>query len=78
MNEVKFHVFFGLTIAKKRQAMNLSQAKLAEKAGISTRHCSDVENGKTNVHIDTMLDLVNVLGLSVDAIIADYKNNKDI
>lgn len=73
MEQAKFHVFFGLCIAQKRQEQHLSQAKLAERAGISTRHCSDVENGKTNLHIDTMLRLVEVLGLSVDAIIADFK-----
>ncbi len=76
MNSMKFHTFFGLYVAKKRQALNLSQAKLAEKTGISTRHCSDLENGKTNLHIDTMLEFVNVLDLSIDEMIAEFNQMK--
>ncbi len=72
MSDMKFHTYFGLYVAKKRQMMNLSQAKLAEKVGISTRHCSDLENGKANLHIDTMMSFVNALNLSMDEIIAEY------
>lgn len=50
---------WGETLRLERHRHRLSQAKVAELAGLSTRHVSNVESGKAS--LDAFLAVANVL-----------------
>lgn len=51
----------GLNIRELRIASKLTQAKLAEKAGISTVHLSHIETGNVSMSLDTLLNVCSAL-----------------
>lgn len=56
----------GNRIKQVRKDQNLSQADLAEKMNVSTSYISDVENGKINFSLDTLMRLTEALQVSAD------------
>lgn len=56
----------GNRIKQVRKAQNLSQADLADKMNVSTSYISDVENGKINFSLDTLMRLTEALQISAD------------
>lgn len=48
---------------QRRKALRLTQAELAELAGVSERFVRLVEAGKTTVRLDKLQPLLEVLGL---------------
>jgi len=56
----------GERIKEHRMAHGWTQEALAQKAQISKGFLSDLENNKRNVSADTLLDVANELGLSLD------------
>lgn len=56
----------GERIKTRRQELGFTQDVLAVKANISKGFLSDLENGKRNVSAEKLLDLADVLGLSLD------------
>ena len=55
----------GKLLQQHRTAARLTQAELAERAGLSTRRVQDLERGlRRFAHADTTRRLANVLGLS--------------
>ena len=62
MNQVKI----GRFIAECRKAQNLTQMQLAEKLNITDRAISKWENGKSLPDVSIMLDLCNLLNISVN------------
>lgn len=60
----------GNRIREIREKRGLTQEDLAKKAGISKGFLSDVENDKTNIGSQSILKLANVLGASVDYLLA--------
>jgi DNA-binding XRE family transcriptional regulator len=56
----------GDRIKARRLELGWTQEELANKAKISKGFLSDLENGRRNVGADTLLDLANALGLSLD------------
>lgn len=46
-------ILFGTRVRQIRKQFNLSQARLAEKAGLSPKYISDIELGKKRVSLDT-------------------------
>ena len=55
-------------IRKKR---GLTQERLAELAGISPQHCSGIETGAAKVSLPTLVNLSNVLNVSMDELLFD-------
>lgn len=55
-------------IRKKR---GLTQERLAELAGISPQHCSGIETGAAKVSLPTLVNLSNVLNVSMDELLLD-------
>lgn len=51
----------GEQIAKKRKEKGLTIRELGEKAGVDWSKISKVENGKTNIGIDTLIKLCDSL-----------------
>ncbi|WP_196053515.1 helix-turn-helix transcriptional regulator [Paracoccus lichenicola] len=57
-------------LAAWRKAAGLSQAALAQKAGIRTATLSDIEGGKIDPRLSTMKAVAGALGVDIDDITA--------
>ena len=55
----------GRYIIERRDTLRISQAYLAELNGVSVHTLSNLETGKGNVTLDTLLKIAGVLGLKV-------------
>ena len=56
----------GERIRNARQKLGMSQATLAEKAGLSVPAISEIENGKTNMQLVTFARIVVAMQVSAD------------
>lgn len=54
-----------------RKRLGLTQAEVAELAGLSGRTYADIERGTVNMRIETFLRICNVLGVTPDRILTD-------
>jgi transcriptional regulator with XRE-family HTH domain len=54
----------GRNIRRRREAINISQEKLAEKAGLDQTYISGIECGRRNPGIKNVAKLAKALGLS--------------
>jgi y4mF family transcriptional regulator len=52
-------------IRERRRELGVSQADLARLSGLSLHGLSDIETGKGNPTLQTLLKLLNVLGLRI-------------
>jgi y4mF family transcriptional regulator len=52
-------------IRERRRELGVSQADLARLSGLSLHSLSDIETGKGNPTLQTLLKLLNVLGLRI-------------
>ena len=59
----------GRRIQEQRRKQGLTQDQLSEMAGLSTQHISGVENGKTKFSFQVIMDIVNVLQVSMDELL---------
>lgn len=68
-------VFEFLTIGNKlhaiRKRMGMTQADVAEAAGLSARTYADIERGTVNMRIETILRICNVLHITPDEILTE-------
>lgn len=49
----------------------MSQAELASAAELSTQHISNIENAKTKVSLEKLVDIANILDCTVDEFLCD-------
>ena len=61
----------GKRISEERQRLNLTQAQLAEDIDISDTYMGAIERGERSLTLDTLVKLVNRLGVSVDYMLSD-------
>lgn len=59
----------GIRIRAKRDALEMSQAELAAKAGLSTQHISNVENARSKIGLEKLVDIANILDSSLDELV---------
>ena len=57
---------------------NLTQEKIAEKLGISVKYISRIENGTGGVKVETLVNYMNILGISPNVIFEKLIVNKDL
>lgn len=55
----------GRTIVELRKTRGISQRQICEYSGLSQKYVSDIENGKRNLGIDTIVMLCNFFNLSI-------------
>jgi len=55
----------GLTIVELRRMKGVSQQQICEYSGLSQKYISDIENGKRNLGIDTIVMITNYFNLSI-------------
>lgn len=58
-------VALGHTIASRRKELRVTQEELALLAGVSVRFLSSLEGGKATVRLDTLLAVLDALGLEL-------------
>lgn len=63
----------GRRIKSERQKRGITQQQLAERIDISTNFMSLIENGR-NMSVDTLVNIANVFGVSVDYLLSDTVN----
>ena len=56
----------GQNIARLREEQNLFQSDLANKAGIAQARISDIEQGKSNFEINTLVKIADALNCTLD------------
>lgn len=64
-------------VKEKRNATNLTQPELAEKAGVGLRFVRDLEQGKETVRLDKVNQVLQLFGYQVGAVPIIYKTTVD-
>lgn len=67
----------GKRIREERQRLNLTQAELAESIDISDTYMGAIERGERSLTLDTLVRLVNRLGVTVDYMLSDSVSDTD-
>lgn len=67
----------GERIREERLKRNLTQAQLAEAVDISDTYMGAIERGERSLTLDTLVRLVNRLGVTVDYLLIDSVTNND-
>lgn len=63
----------GRRVREARDALGLRQDELALAAGVSTRVVHQIERGKPTSRLDTLLRVVNALGLTLEVAVRTTK-----
>jgi len=67
----------GKRIRDERQRLHLTQAAFAEAVDISNTYMGAIERGERSLTLDTLVRLVNRLGVTVDYLLADSVEDND-
>ena len=67
----------GQRIREERLRLNLTQSTLAEAIDISDTYMGAIERGERSLTLDTLVKLVNRLGVSVDYMLTDSVSDSD-
>lgn len=67
----------GKRIREERLKLNLTQAQLAEAIDISDTYMGAIERGERSLTLDTLVRLVNRLGVTVDYLLSDSVADND-
>jgi len=67
----------GERIREERRKLGLTQAQLAEAVDISDTYMGAIERGERSLTLDTLVRLVNRLGVTVDYLLADSVTDSD-
>ena len=67
----------GERIREERHKLGLTQAQLAETVDISDTYMGAIERGERSLTLDTLVRLVNRLGVTVDYLLADSVTDSD-
>ena len=61
----------GYMVRSERERRGLSQSRLAEQAGVSTRTISDIETCNGNPELATLIPLTQYLKISIDSVVQE-------
>ncbi len=64
-----FHVLLGKRIRSLRERYKISQERLSEEAGLSSKYLGEVERGLGNISIDKLNKIARALGVSLTSIV---------
>ncbi len=70
--------FFGIILRDFRVKNKLTQEQLSEKLGISLKYISRIENGNNGVKTQTLINYMNILGITPDIIYKPFITNKEV
>ena len=63
------YLMMGERLKRQRIKQKLTQEQLAEAVDLSVSHLSHIENGNTKTSLQTILNIANVLNISIDKIL---------
>jgi y4mF family transcriptional regulator len=63
-------------VKEKRKAVQLTQAELAEKAGVGLRFVRELEQGKQSLRLDKVNQVLTLFGYEVGAIPLKKENER--
>lgn len=69
---------FGNLLKDYRMKFGYKQSELAEKLGISEKYVSRIENGIGGVRKETLINFMNILGISPNIMYKDFITNPKI
>ena len=69
---------FGKILKEFRIKNHLTQEQLSEKLGISLKYISRIENGNSGIKTRTLINYMNILGITPNTIYSEFINNKSI
>ncbi len=72
-----FHSIGNKLLAYRKRA-GLTQAEVAEAAGLSDRTYADIERGSVNMRIETILKICQALHITPDDILTEENNETDV
>lgn len=68
----------GENIKKYRKSNGMTQQKLADAANISRSYLGDIENNRYNPSIETIKNIVSILGITMDEFFSEQSDYKSI
>ena len=74
---MKPRVMFGAHIRELRTSMNLSQEKLADRAGLHRTYVGSVERGERNISFDNILLIARALNITPRELFKCFDKIKD-
>ena len=69
---------FGKILREFRVKHKMTQEQLSEKLGISLKYISRIENGNNGVKTQTLINYMNILGITPDLLYKPFINNPSI
>ena len=69
---------FGKVLKDFRVKKGYTQETMAEKLGISLKYISRIENGYSGIKTRTLINYMNILGITPNTIFKELMTNKDI
>lgn len=69
---------FGKILRDFRLKNKLTQEQLAEKLGISLKYISRIENGNSGLKTQTLINCMNILGITPNTIYAPFLTNSEV
>ena len=67
----------GKRIREERRKLNLTQEKLADKVSVTYSYIGQVERGERGISLETLINISNCLGVTVDFLLENYMDNED-
>lgn len=68
------YISLGRQVRRQRQNMNMTQERLAEKAGISASFLGHIERGSRKASLETLINIANALNVGTDKLLVDSLN----
>lgn len=75
MIKVEHKIRLGTAVKKARQTLGITQFELAERAGVSLRTITDLENYQANPQFDTLCQIIDSLNLPLSEIFYQKKES---
>lgn len=73
-----YKIAMGQRLRNCRLSSGLTQERLSELLDISVKHYSEVERGITGLSVEKLIQLSNILGISLDYLLKGDKNSETI
>lgn len=69
---------FGDKLRTMREKKKITLKEVAERAGVSESLISQIERNKVSPAIDTLLQIVEILGIDLEYLFQDFKKNRNV
>ena len=64
---MKFNLkLMGFRVSTQRRQLKITQEELAEKVGVSVKHISAIETGRSKPNIQLLYDIASTLNVTID------------